>query len=108
MYLYVELDRGVVFAGVFRDEGEAVRYFDFTHELAEFLRDAWRADSPDKAKRWAVMEYEIRGTQYDARFKYPGQLDPNEDTTDRRRAALTKRYGDKPVIYPPVPDIFSN
>ena len=104
LYIYGGVEGGVVFAAVFKDEGDAVRYFRFTHELADLLRDAWEAESEDEAKRWTVIEYEV----YDARFKYPGQLDPNEDTTDRRRAALTKRYGDKPVIYPPVPDIFSN
>ena len=104
LYIYAELDGGVVSAGVFKDEGEAVRYFDFTDELAELLPRAWRDESSDEAKRWAVMEYAVRDSAFHTQFKFPGQLDPNEDTTDRRRAALKARYGDKPIIYPPMPD----
>jgi hypothetical protein len=33
-------------------------------------------------------------------------VNPDEDSADRRRAGLKRRYGDKPVIYPPVPEHF--
>lgn len=103
LYIYGEPDGGAVMASVFRDEGNAVRYFDPTHELADLICDAWEAESPNKRKRWAVIEYEVRGTKFDVQFTYPEELDPEDNVTDRRRAALKRRYGDKPVIYPPMP-----
>ena len=104
LYIYAEPDGGAVFASVFKDEGNAVRYYDPTHELFELIRDAWAAESSDEAKRWAVMEYEVRGTEFDVQFAYPEELDSNDYSTDRREVALKRRYGDKPVIYPPMPD----
>lgn len=106
LYIYAELDDGVVYAGVFKDDAKAVRYFDPTHELADLLRDAWEAGNPDKSKRWVTMEYGVRGTKFDVQFRYGEEFDADEDVSDRREAALRKRYGDKPVIYPPMPKHF--
>jgi hypothetical protein len=103
LYIYADPDGGAVFASVFKDDGNAVHYFDPTPELFDLIRDAWEAEDPDEAKRWAVIEFEVHGTKFDAQFKYPEELDPNDYSSDRRRAALKKRYGDKPVIYPPPP-----
>jgi hypothetical protein len=103
MYIYAESDGGSVYAAVFKEDGSVVRYFDATHELFELIRKAWEAESADETKRWVVMEFEVKGTKFDAQFKYPEELDPKDYSTDRRRAALKKRYGDKPVIYPPPP-----
>ena len=106
LYIYAEPDGGAVYAAVFKDEGEAVRYFDPTDNLFDLIRDAWEAENSDEAKRWAVMEYEVQGTKFDVQFRYPEELDPNDYSSDRREAALKKRYGDKPVIYPPMPEHF--
>lgn len=104
LYIYAEPNGGAVFAAVFKDEGHAVRYYSPTHELFELVRDAWEAENADESMRWAVMEYEASGTKFDVQFTYAEELDPDDYSTDRRRAALKKRYGDKPVIYPPMPE----
>jgi len=106
LYLFAEFDDGVIDAAVFKDEGNAVRYFDPTNLLFDLLGEAWEIESPDSNRRWAVMHYEVRGTAFHVELTYPEELDLNEDMTDRRRAALKKRYGDKPIIYPPVPEHF--
>ena len=106
LYIYAEPDGGAVYAAVFKDEGEAVRYFDPTDNLFDLIRDAWEAENSDEGKRWAVMEYEVQGTKFDVQFRYPEELDPNDYSSDRREAALKRRYGDKPVIYPPMPEHF--
>ena len=54
-------------------------------------------------KRWSVMEYEICGTKFDAQFRFPDEVDVESFDVDRREVALKKRYGDKPIIYPPPP-----
>lgn len=103
LYIYAESDGGSIYAAVFKEDDEVVRYFDPTHELFELIREAWETENADEAKRWAVMEYEVQGTKFDVQFKYSEELDPKDYATDRRRAALKKRYGDKPVVYPPMP-----
>lgn len=103
LYIYAEDEDGSVFASVFMDEGKAVRYYDPTHELFGLIGKVWDAGDPDEAKRWVVMEYEVRDGKFDTQFKYREELDPDDYVVDRRRAALKARYGDKPVIYPPIP-----
>lgn len=106
LYIYAEVSGGSVFAALFKDEGGAVRYFDPTDRLADLIRDAWELGDPDETKRWIVIEYEVLGTKFEASYTYSEEIDPKDYATDRRRAALKKRYGDKPVIYPPIPEHF--
>ena len=101
-YLYAEAGQGWYGASVYKDEGTAVRYFDPSSELSDLIYEAWLTEEPDK--RWSVMELEIRGTKFDAQFKYPDDVDVESFAADdRREIALRNRYGDKPVIYPPLP-----
>ena len=104
LFLYAEVEEGSVVASVFMDEGDVVRYYDPTQELFKLIRQAWDASELDEAKRWVVMEYAVRGTKFDASFKYRSELVRGDYVTDRRRAVLIARYGDKPVIYPPMPE----
>lgn len=100
-YLYVEAGDGWYGASVFKDEGEIVRYFDPSSKLDDLIYEAWLTEEP--AKRWVVMEYEVEGANFDARFKFPDEVDVESFDEDRREIALKNRYGDKPVIYPPMP-----
>lgn len=102
LYLYAEIGDRWISISVFKDEGKLVRYHDPTSELSERVWSAWKAEDADK--RWAVMEYEVRGVSFDASFRFPDEVDVESFEVDRRAAALKKRYGDKPVIYPPMPD----
>jgi hypothetical protein len=101
LYLYVEAGDRWISSSLFKDEGDSVRYFDVSSELSDLIYEFWRAE--DRDKRWAVMEYETKGTKFDARFKYPEEVDVESFDDDRREIALKKRYGDKPIIYPPWP-----
>jgi hypothetical protein len=101
-FLYAEVGDGWVFASVFKDEGQVVRYFDPSPQLSELLLETWETEEPDK--RWAVMEYEIKGTKFDAQFLFPDEIDPKVHASERRPIVLKRRYGDKPVIYPPIPE----
>lgn len=101
VYLYVEVGDRWISPSLFKDIGESVQYIDHSSELSDLIYEFWRAEDPDK--RWAVMEYEVVGTKFDAQFKYPEEVDVESFDDDRREIALKKRYGDKPVIYPPWP-----
>ena len=102
-FLYAEAGDGWVGAGVFKDEGSAVRYFDPSSGLCDLLLEAWRTEEP--AKRWAVVEYSIAGGKFDAQFLFPEQIDPTESEYERRPRALERRFGEKPVIYPSAPSV---
>ena len=103
-YLYAESDGGSYGAGVFRDVGETVAYFDPDDALFERIVRLWAA-APADAK-WAVLEYEIVGEKFDARFAFADEIDPDETIDDRRERALRRRYGDKPIDYGPLDDDF--
>jgi hypothetical protein len=104
IYLYVEVGDRWISVNVFRDEGDVVRYYRHGSELSDQIWDLWKAAEP--ARRWAVMEYEIKGGKFDARFKYPEEVDIESMEVDRREIALRERFADKPIVYPPVPDHF--
>jgi hypothetical protein len=104
LYVYAEPQGGAVFASVFKDEGKVVRYLDPTDELFDVITEAWEAEDPDETKRWVVLEYEVQGTEFSAELGYPEDVDSKQHPSVRLEAALKRRYGDKPVIYPPMPD----
>ena len=104
LYIFAEVESGTIFSAVFKDEGKSVRYYDPTDALEELIYEAWELESANGSMRWTVMEYEVRGTKFDVKLIYPEELNPEEDAADRRRAGLKRRYGDKPVIYPPMPE----
>lgn len=101
LYLYVEVGDRWISTSVFKDEGTVVRYHNGSSELGDLIYDFWKAEAPNK--RWVVMEYEVNGTKFDAQFRYPEEVDVESFDEDRREIALRKRYGHKPVIYPPLP-----
>lgn len=99
IFLYAEAGDGWISASLFKDEGEIVRYFRATYELNEMIADAHSAEEEDK--RWAVMTFEVTGTEFRAKFKFPDEVDVENLDQDRREAALKLRFGDKPIVYPP-------
>jgi len=102
IYIYAEAGDGWYSVGLFRDEGDAVRYYRPSLDLSHLIRDEWQAEDPEK--RWCVMEYEILGNRFDTRFKFPDEVDVENLDDDRRASALRKRYGDRQIVFPPWED----
>lgn len=103
-YLYAEVEEGATGGGVFKDEGKQVRYYDPSWPLLDLLDDLWHAEDPDK--RWRAMEFSVTGNEVHATFVFPEDFRSDHSTNERRQAALRTRYGNKPIIYPPIPDDF--
>ena len=103
-YLYAEADDGSYEAGVFRDEGERVLYFDPSDELFDALAELWESAEADK--KWAVIEYEVQDGQFKASVVYPDNLNPEDTGFERRERALLERYAGKPIIYPETDEDF--
>lgn len=103
VFLYVEIGENWVGPSVFRNEGEVVRYIDDQEDrLSDLLFDAWYAQP--EGKRWSVMEYDIRDGKFSVAFRYPDEVDVEVPDRTRREAALKARFGEKPIVYPPLPE----
>ncbi len=103
VYLYVEIGEGWVDISLFKDEGDAVRYIDIgASDIWRLLIDAWCLEPADK--RWTAMHYTITGGKFDAHFEFDDLEASDESTDDRRERILRARYGERPVVYPPMPD----
>lgn len=102
-YLYVEVGDRWISVNLYRDDGDAVRWYEHGPELTASLWKAWRVENSNPKMRWSVMQYEIHGTKFDVQFSYPDEVDVEVYDSDRRDNALKKHFGDKPVIYPPPP-----
>jgi LysM repeat protein len=104
IFLYVEIGEGWISPNVFKNEGYQIRYVDDNETLSDLLWDAWYAESEEGGiKRWSIMEYEIKDGKFDVSFKYPDEVNVETISIERRQAALRARFGDKPVVYPPMP-----
>lgn len=106
IFLYVEIGDRWISASVFKDEGHQIRYFDDTEVLTDLLWEAWYAESEEGGvKRWSVFEYEIKDGKFEINYRYPDEVDVEtyDEGGKRRGGALRARFGDKPVVYPPMP-----
>lgn len=102
LYLYADAGEGYSGGAIFIDEGSLVRYYDLSSKLCALILDAWETQGPDE--KWAIMEYEIKKGSFDARLVYPDEIDNDLLSVEVRDVFLQRRFGDKPVVYPPFDD----
>lgn len=104
--LFVEAGDGWVGGAVFIEEERAVRWMKPSHEIFELVRKLWAADNAERSasEGWIFMEYDVRDGRFHGSFTYRDQVAPGSDSDDWEDAAVAKRFGDKPVIYPPMPE----
>lgn len=100
--LYAELDKNYVAPSIFKDLGNHVLYRDpDLDRLGDALLDLWEAQDPKR--RWAAIEYVVRGDKFTATFTYPDEIDFEERSFDRRDRIVEKHFGKKRIVYPPPP-----
>lgn len=100
--LYAELDDNFVEPSIFKDLGNHILYrLPDLHRLGGCLIDLWEAEEP--AKRWTEIEYVIRDGKFDATFTFADDIDPEKDPMERRDQVVRRHFGDKPIVYPPLP-----
>lgn len=101
--LYAEVDWGYVAPSIFKDRGDHIVYRDpDLDRLGGVLLDLWKAQ--DSEKHWTEIEYVIRGGRFHASFTYPEGAEEEPFDLDRREKVVAKHFGDKPIVYPPMPD----
>ena len=100
--LHAELDKNYVATSIFKDLGDHVLYREpDLDRLDDVLLDLWEAQVADK--RWAEIEYVVRGDKFHASFTYPEEIDPEEEPLDRRDRIVAHHFGKKRIVYPPPP-----
>jgi hypothetical protein len=102
--VFVFLEAGDQWHGgaIFENRQDKVIYHDYGDEMGELILRLWEAADPDK--KWSIIHYDIKDGKFDAEFLYTADLDHHPFEYDYRQDALDARYGDKPVIYPPMDD----
>ena len=98
--LYAELDRNFVSPSIFKDLGDRVLYRPPDLEvIGDVLLELWEAQV--SKRRWAEIEYVVRGGKFTASFTYPEEIDRDERSFDRRDRIVAKHFGPKPIVYAP-------
>lgn len=102
--LYAQLDREYVAPSIYKNLGDQILYRSpDLNSLGSMLYDLWEAQDSDL--RWAEIEYLIENGKFTAKFNYPDEMS-EEDLYDfdRRELIVRQYFGDKPIVYPPMPD----
>lgn len=96
---------GTISISIFKNRGNHVLYVEADYDLlSDALYDLWELEEP--GKRWEELDYLIEGGKFDAAFIYPEEIDREELSTERSARIARRRFGDKPIVYPPWPPEF--
>ncbi|WP_294046154.1 hypothetical protein [Sphingomonas sp.] len=100
--LYAQLDRNMVAESIFKELGNQFLFrWPMNERLSYALLELWEAQ--DGQDRWSEMEYVLRDGQFDVAYFHPDEIDPQEDVIERSERALQRHFGEKPIVYPPLP-----
>ena len=100
VFMFIEAGDQWMGAGVFENLEDKVIYHHPSDELLDDVQRLWEAAEPDK--KWSIIHYDIKGGRFYAEFLYTADLEHHPFEHEYRQDALDARYGDKPVIYPPM------
>ena len=98
IFYYAEAGEGWVDQSIYEVSSDSLNWFYASEKLTNLLFEAWAAEKP--SKRWSTMEYEIEGTRFTTRFRFPDEVNLEDTSTERRDEVLRRRFGNKPENYP--------
>lgn len=100
--LYAQLDDNMVGESIFKELGNQILYrWAINRRLPFALLELWEAQ--DGGERWTELEYLCRDGRFEVVYIYREEIDPDEDVVERRARAVQRRFGEKPIVYPPWP-----
>ncbi len=107
IFVYIDAGDQNYGGAIFENLKDEVIYHDFEPDgvdlgFGDIILRLWDIAEPDK--KWSVLLYDIKDGKFDAEFLYTDDMDKDVFEHDYREDALVARYGDKPVIYPPMED----
>ncbi|WP_294292502.1 hypothetical protein [uncultured Sphingomonas sp.] len=100
--LYAQLNYNMIGESIFKELGNQLLFrWPVNERLAYALLELWEAQ--DGQDRWSELEYVLRDGQFEVAYFYPDEIDPQENVIERRERALRRYFGEKPIVYPPLP-----
>ncbi len=97
--LQAEVDPEMISPSIYKDAGDHVMYrLPDLDRWSDILLELWYAR--EKNDRWSEIEYIIRNGRFEVNYIYPDDVGRSESIGERRKQALRRYYGDKPVRYP--------
>jgi hypothetical protein len=100
--LYAQLDDNMVGESIFKELGNQILYRRPINARLPFaLLELWETQEGDE--RWMELEYLCHDGRFEVVYIYTDEIDPDEDVVARRARAVQRRFGDKPIVYPPWP-----
>jgi hypothetical protein len=92
---------------VFEDEGERLRYVDLSYDeldtFCEEVFDIWKAQP--QTHQWQTLEALLEGDEIKLHFFYADKPLGNDEDFPPREPIIQKYFGDKPIVYPPLPHL---
>lgn len=98
--LYAEVDYNVVGASIFVNRGDHLECLFPDDDLDHTLLDLWDERTSDPA--WVALEYLVQGSRFKMTYTYADNPDWDGEL-DRRERVVKRYFGDKPIVYPPLP-----
>ncbi len=102
VFVYIDAGDNNCGGAIFENLQDKVIYHSFNNEMFDVILKLW--DVAESDKKWSVLLYDIKDGKFEAEFLYTDDLEKDRFEHDYREDALVARYGDKPVIYPPMED----
>lgn len=102
VFIFIEAGDQWMGASVFENLENEVIYHHPSDELLDDIQRLWDAAEADK--KWSIIHYDIKDGNFDAKFLYTADLKHHPFEYHYRQDALDARYGNKPIIYPPMDD----
>lgn len=100
--LYARVDSNFVAPSIFKNRGNNIVYRrPDLDRLGGALLELWEAEEPKN--RWEEIEYLVQDDKFEVTYTYADEIDPEEDTFERRDRVVKRHFGDKPIVYPPLP-----
>lgn len=100
--LYARVDSNFVAPSIFKNRGNNIVYRrPDLDRWGGVLLDLWEAEEPKN--RWEEIEYLVQDDKFEVTYTYADEIDPDEDTFERRDRVVKRHFGDKPIVYPPLP-----
>jgi hypothetical protein len=102
VFVFIEAADQLSGGAIFENQPEQVVYHEFGDKTHDTILRLWEAAESDK--KWSMLLYDIKDGTFDVEFLYTDDLEGEWYALDYRQDALKARYGNKPVIYPPMDD----
>lgn len=101
LLLYAEVEDGVFSADLFyRISSHSVRFRYCSTQMVEAVYALWQTWKTSPGNReWRAMSYAIDNGKFSMDLKYPDQMIPGEDVSERRPLAVKRHFGDANVDY---------